>query len=181
MDHKLVHFPQAKPDTIFIFKNSIFIDKRTHALDQKTNNPGLGKNKILSEISIERYISTINRYEKEYNAKHGFNTDVFDVLQEMKKHSENFINLQLIWAKNLHLFPNDFVPPLRIPQNFSYAQLTPEAILQIKKAEYRMKRVSDMLYQKKVPQVNHGTFPKEALDLFNGSEIQNMFNNDDFT
>lgn len=50
-----VYKPQANPDIIFNFTNSDFIDKRIHSMDQKTNNPGLGDNKILSEITTQRY------------------------------------------------------------------------------------------------------------------------------
>ena len=45
-----VHIPifmlQAKPDIIFNFEQGIFTYKRVHALDQKTNNPGIGKSTI---------------------------------------------------------------------------------------------------------------------------------------
>jgi hypothetical protein len=37
-----------------------------------------------------------------------------------------------------------------------------------------MKKVSDYLYFKKVPQTKDGTFPKEALDLIEDTEIQRI-------
>jgi len=38
-----------------------------------------------------------------------------------------------------------------------------------------MKRVSDYLYFKKVPQTENNALPKEALDIFENSEIQRIF------
>ena len=65
LNHIPVYKPQSDPDVTFIFKNGTFIDKRTHALDQKTESPGLGNNRILSEITPNRYMSTIDRFQKE--------------------------------------------------------------------------------------------------------------------
>lgn len=176
LEHKPVYFPQENPDIIFNFKNSQFKDKRIHALDQKTNNPGLGKSKILSEISEVRYKSTIDRFQKEILVLIPSDKGIQKVIKDLKNTCNDLTAHQLVWAQNLHLFPDNFIPPLKIPQNFSYSQLTPEALREIKIAELRMKKVSDFLYAKKVPQINHGTFSKEALDFLQDSEMQRSFN-----
>lgn len=178
LEHKPVYFPQENPDIIFNFKDSQFKDKRIHALDQKTNNPGLGKNKILSEISEVRYESTITRVQKEFLINFPPNNEIQKVLKDLKNTCNDLTAHQLVWAQNLHLFPDNFIPPLKIPQNFSYSQLTPEALREIKIAELRMKKVSDFLYAKKVPQINHGTFSKEALDFLQDSEMQRLLSQD---
>lgn len=184
-EHTPVYLPQANPDIIFIFKNSKFIDKRTHALDQKTNNPGIGNNKMLSEITPQRYNSTLDRLEKELKINNYLNNEILNVFIQLKETANNFEIHQNIWANNLHFFPNKFIPPLKLPQNFSYAQLTEHAKHQIKIAESRMTKISELLYNKKIPQINHGKFPKEALDLFENSEMQNLlsqgFDNLDYT
>lgn len=179
-EHKPVHLPQTNPDIVYIFKNGSFIDKRTHAFDQKTNNPGLGNNKLLSEITPERYKSTIDRYQKFLSLNMSLTEEIQEVLQQLKTTINDFTEHQIIWAKNLHLFPDNHIPPLKLPQNFSYTQFTPEALIKIKQAEVRMKHISDYLYVKKIPQVNHGTFPKEALDLFDDSYIQKILSETTF-
>lgn len=178
INHNPVYFPQANPDVSFVFKDSTFIDKRTHALDQKTNNPGLGKSKILSEITIQRYHSTIDRFQKELSLTPDFNLNIVTALKELKETCTNLEEHQQVWAKYLHLFPNNFIPPLKIPQNFSYSQFKPEILKEIKKAESRVQKISDLLYEKKIPQISHGIFPQEALDFFNDSQMQKILNGD---
>lgn len=174
-EHQPVYLLQASPDTVFIFKNGKFIDQRTHALDQKTNNPGLGNNKILSEITTERYRSTIDRFEKQLKCSKGLlNNDILTALLQLKETCHDFEKHQLSWAKNLHLFPDNFIPPSKLPQNFSYTQFHSEALHQIKLSEIRMQKISDYLYAKKVPQINHGVFPQQALDLFEDSQLQQI-------
>lgn len=124
---------QANPDTVFIFKNGNFTDQRTRTLYQKTNNPGLGNNKILSEITTERYRSTIDRFENELKSKRFINNNILTALLQLKETSYDFEKHQISWAKILYLFPDNFIPPLKIPQNFSYAQIYPEALHQINK------------------------------------------------
>lgn len=176
--HMPVFKPQENPDTIFNFKYSTFKEKRIHSSDQKTNNPGLGNNKILSEISQPRYNSTIDRFEKHLQLIHVLTDDIREALFKLKTTYNNFTEHQLVWAENLHLFPDNFIPPLKIPQNFSYAQLSSEALREIRKSEYHLKKISDYLYTKKVPQINHGNFPKEALDLFQDSEMLKILKQD---
>lgn len=147
-------------------------------MDQKTNNPGLGINKLLSEITLERYKSTVDRFERTLKSEKLLNEEISTTLLNLKETYNDFEKHQLIWAESLHLFPDNFIPPLKLPQNFSYAQFNPEAMRQIKISEYRMKRISDHLYFKKIPQVNHGKFPQEALDLFQDSIIQDILNQD---
>lgn len=108
------------------------------------------------------------------HSKISLTKEIQDVLEQLKSTIDDFTKHQMLWAKNLHLFPDDHIPPLKLPQNFSYAQLTPEALNKIRESEIRMKLVSDYLYAKKVPQINHGTFPKEALNLFEESYIQTI-------
>lgn len=174
--HNPVYYCQKNPDTLFDFEKSEFIDKRIHALDQKTNNPGLGQNKMLSEITPQRYNSTIDRLKKTLKLDNYLTTEMNNVLELLVTNCQDFEKHQLIWAKSLHLFPNNLIPPLRLPQNFSYAQLTPQALHQIKLSTSKLKHISDLLYVRKVPEINHGTFPKEALDLFNDSQLQQILN-----
>ena len=178
IEHKPVYFSQANPDIIYVFKDSQFIEKRSHAFDQKTNNPGLGNNKVFSEITTQRYNSTIDRFEKHLRSIQPITEQVLQTLTDLKKTSEDPQQHQIIWAKNIHLFPDNFVPPMRIPQNFSYNQFTEEALKKIKAAEIQLKKVSDYLYTKKIPQVNNGIFSKEALDLFEDSFMQTILNQD---
>lgn len=172
--HKPVHKIQAQPDIINNFAESSFRDKRCHAMDQKTNNPGLGNNKLLSEITSQRYESTLMRFQRHFLLHYNVSREVEQALNELNETKNNFINHQLIWAKNLHLFPDTFIPPLKLPQNFSYAQLTLEALQSIKISEIRLQKISTSLYQLKIPEINHGKFPNEALDLFNGSFLQEL-------
>lgn len=174
ISHIPVYKPQAEPDIVYIFAKSQFIEKRTHVYDQKTNNPGLGNNKLLSEITPKRFSTTIDRLRKEISKETHMTEAMYNALEQLKITQDNFEQHQIIWAQNLHLFPNNLVPPLKIPQNFSYAQLNPQALFLIKQSEKRLKLISDYLYTKKIPQINHGKFPKEALDLFEDSYIQKI-------
>jgi hypothetical protein len=173
------HKSQNNPDTTFIFANSNFRDKRTHFLDQKTSaHPGLGRSLMLSEITVDRYQSTLNRFPRELRKLDLYTDEIKIALNELKDSYFDFKQHQLVWAKNLHLFPSNYIPPLKLPQNFSYSEFTPEALREIKISEMRMKRISDYLYFKKVPQTKHGTFPKEALDLMNDSQLQRILSED---
>lgn len=106
------------------------------------------------------------------------NHDILTALINLKESSLDFEKHQVIWASTLHLFPDKWLPPLRIPKNFSYAQFNSEALHQIKISEYRMKKISDYLILKKIPQINHGTFPQQAIDLLDNSEIQQILSQD---
>ena len=178
--HQPVYLPQPNPDIIFDFRPGTFNDKRIHALDQKTNDPGLGKSKILSDITNQRFETTLLRFTNVARDLGILNTSMQHALKELRSCSFDPSKYQLAWAKNLHLFPSNCIPPLRIPKNFNTSQFTKEALLEIKKSEIRMKRVSDYLYFKKVPQTTHGNFPQEALDILNDSQMQWILENDSF-
>lgn len=176
-----VYMPQDSPDVVLTFENSMFIDQRIHALDQKTGNPGLGKSLLLSEITEHRYKTTIDRLSQELINLNISNDHIKIVLIQLKNSCLDFKQHQLIWSENLHLFPSTHVPPMKVPQNFSYQEFSEEALRQIKISELRMKSVSDYLTFKKIPQVNHGTFPSEALNLMQDSQMQRILSGDGVT
>jgi hypothetical protein len=166
---------QSRPDLFVNFNGSEFTDQRCHTLDQKTGNPGLGKHKLLSEITVKRYETTINNFEKDMKVRSYFTDNMAIALRQLKETCLNIEQHQLVWAKSLHLYHSEHIPPIKLPQNFNTSQFTPEALSAMKNAELRMIQVSDYLFFKKVPQTSHGIFPKEALDLFNDSYIQKIF------
>lgn len=168
---------QTKPDNILDFKNSTFEDKRTHGVDSKAyENPKEFESKIFSQLSKAKYergiramenLITINiidmtleRYEAIRNA-----------LNLLVETCDNLVEHQLVWAANLHHFPDKYIPPIKIPTNFSFADLCPEISLQIKKSEIKMKLISDRLYFLKAPE---NDLKRSITEYFADSEIQRI-------
>lgn len=169
-DQYLTYKPQSCPDVIFNFRDSIFSEKRILALDQKTtNNPGIGNNKLLSQISEQRYFTTLDYLANELRRKGLITATISEALLKLKQTCNDITQHQISWAEYIHCFPENYIPPLKLTRNFSYDQLTQDFLRKVSFAEIRLKRISDLLFAKKIPQVNHGIFPKEALEILKDS------------
>jgi hypothetical protein len=143
--------------------------------DQNTNNPGIGKNKILSAISKERYAFTLNQFLLEYKKMNEITCEIKHFIRDLTPSCANLSEHQIIWAKGLSLFhKTGWYPPMRMPENFCTTHLTPEALAQIAKEHLKLQKISYRLIAKKVPQNYGGTFSQEALDLLNDSEMQRI-------
>lgn len=94
-------------------------------------------------------------------------------MHDLKASCNNFAKHQVIWALGLHLFDKiGFVPPIRVPENFSTRNFTLETLKALEKEGFRMQKISDYLNKKKIPHNKGGTFSNEALDLLEDSEIK---------
>lgn len=93
----------------------------------------------------------------------------FRTLFDIKQSANDYERLQEIWAKNLHFFSEDFIPPLRVPDNFSLSNLKPEALNAVGKANIKLRKISDFLFARKVPETANY---KTAIALFEDSVMQ---------
>ena len=88
----------------------------------------------------------------------------------MKVTCDNLIEHQQIWAKNLHIFPDNYIPPIRVPKNFSVNDLKPNILQELEKSTLHMQRVSDELFKCKIPKNDY----EKAAELLNGSFMQEL-------
>lgn len=70
----------------------------------KSGKSDLGKYIIYSSIEEEIYTKKLH---------------CFKALSKLSKICADMNNHQLIWAKYIHLFPNNFIPPIRVPYHSS--------------------------------------------------------------
>ena len=166
---------QAKPDVVLDFsKSEHFEDKRVHGMDLKVvKNPGIAKSTILSDISVIKYQLILDNLSTTMQSSS--TNSVKQALNALKKTSYDLKEHQIVWANNLHLFPSTFIPPLRVPNNFSAQDLHPEFLQKLALANVRMQKVSDYLFFKNIPPTIQDSLPESALDLFNDSFIQQIF------
>lgn len=55
-------------------------------------------------------------------------------LRKLKDNCDNLIEHQQVWAENLHVFPNNYIPPIRVPKNFSVNDLKPHILQELDKS-----------------------------------------------
>lgn len=148
------------------FKDSLFRDTRTHLLDLKTKKPGIGNSYILSQTSQKIYQTTMGYIRKELLTLGLYTDEIGDVLTLLQTSCNDFASHQIIRAKNLHLFPSRCIPPIRIQKNFNTDYFTTETLHQYHLAEVRIRKISNYLFQKGIPQTKKNELPPEAIDLF---------------
>jgi len=74
---------------------------------------------------------------------------------------------QISWAKSVHLFPQNFIPAMKVPKNFATIDITPEFNNASMQANLEIIKISDYLYFKKIPQIKDNyALPDEALKPF---------------
>lgn len=168
---------QARDDILIDTKNSQVIDSRLHGLDQKAVSAFQIKDPssvIFSQISHIEYGDIITRFEKLLIQKNNLSLqDIVktqEVFQQLVETCNDIATHQIIWAKNLHLFPDNSIPPLRVPNNFSMEDFKPEIRESLRQSNFYMQKVSDHLHAKRVP-----CDYKKAIEYMDNDFIQNMF------
>lgn len=96
------------------------------------------------------------------------------VFLDLKTSCFNLEEHQKFWANNLHIFPSNWIPPMRLDSNLAIKALKPEFKQMLDIAEIRMNQISNLLYLKKIPQPQNNSMPIEALELFEASEMQKI-------
>jgi hypothetical protein len=166
---------QMRPDFIGIWINSIYQYKGVLGIDQKNKSPtNFGRNQVITN-PLNEYTHILTTYRinlafKKHNVSQEM-LDVLDLLRDSKDDPDKHIK---IWAESLHLFPDKWKPPILLNKTFDESNLTPEMVKLLRKGEAELLRVSDKLYTLKVSEES-GSFPKEALDNFEDSDIQRLF------
>ena len=61
---------------------------------------------------------------------------------------ENLEHHQCVWGNIVHLFPDKFIPPIRVLQTFAMNDLRPEIKLKFINSMKRMQLISDFLNTK---------------------------------
>jgi len=171
---------QAQPDNIFDFRNNnSYFDKRIHGMDNKAyENPREFESKIFSALSPQNYIAGIVSLEEliqnnSINLSFKQISNIKIALKELKDTCQDIKAHQIAWAKNLHYFPDKYIPPLRVPENFSTQDLNLHSKLELAKSMEKMEKISCYLFKKQIPENDY----KKALELFEDSFIQNLLNN----
>lgn len=172
--------PQAEPDLVVDLSNASFIDKRVHGLDQKSGRSNLGSSLIYSHMDPRVYQNKLKvlqsqLFHRNQNLK---NADEIATAISSLGHSCSNLDLhQLVWAKTVHLFPGGFIPPMRIPTNFSLREAHSDFLHALQLAELKVAKISDYLYFKQIrAPINPYTkgVPDDVLDLFNDSYMQQL-------
>lgn len=167
---------QPVPDNVFDFRNSQYQDKRVHGMDHKAyENPRELDSKIFSNISKKKYMDGLDDLESLIRSniiditKTQLN-NIQTALTNLKYSCDNINEHQLIWAQNVHYFPKEFIPPMRVPNNFSTQDLRQEFKEHLEFSQERMQKISNYLYAQKVPENDL----KKALEYLNDSFIQKL-------
>jgi len=170
-------FSQSQYDMSYDMKKANFTDKRIHGMDQKSSqNPREVNSNMLSGVSIDQYDTILTNFYRSLKTQYAssYSMDQFHILQvglnSLKDTSEDFGKHQLAWASILHHFPNNSIPPLRLPHNFALRDLTRESLDLLRKSEIRMEKISNLLHVRKVSTKDY----KQAIALFEDTEIQRI-------
>jgi len=165
---------QPEPDMVADFSNSNFHDKRIHGLDQKSGKADMGISSIYSTMENKTYLKKLKHFQAQlFHHCDSTTLDVFAITKAFHTLGNTCNDLkahQLVWANNVHLFTDKFIPPMRVPDHFSLEDATPEFVLLIKKAEIKVTQISNFLYAKRVPD----NLNRPPEDLFYDSELQKM-------
>ena len=172
---------QSEPDIIINMSSGIFEDKRIHGVDMKAYQkaPREIESRMFSRLSSQDYKDSLMSFEQliqnnlpnmplsQYNNVRAALVELGNTCQDQNKHL-------MTWAKNLHFFPKEFIPPIRVTQNFYTGDLKPYMKENIKDATLGLTKISDKLYARNIPDkyCDYG----EALNLLNEGELANLFN-----
>jgi hypothetical protein len=144
---------QAEPDLSFdMSKNNMFLDKRNHGLDQKsTQAPRALASNMFSNVSLDQYDQILDDFNKFLNITfYDIAPNKMHLMQQglihLKNTAHNFAQHQVAFASIVHLYPNNGIPPLRLPHNFALADLTDECVALLAKSNIKLRRISDLLY-----------------------------------
>ena len=155
------------------------IDGRTHALDQKAisniSNIREPASKIFSDISPIEYSEVLKIFRQgllnNVEISPSLLEEIDTFLDRLASSCTQLKLHQIIWLEHLHLFPNNFIPPLRIPSNFCIQDLIPEVLQAYNESIQRLNAISNKLYEKEI-----SCDYKEACEILNESCIQKILN-----
>lgn len=177
---KLDTAAQAEPDLSFdMSKNTMFLHKRNHGLDQKsTQAPRALASNMFSNVSLDQYDQILTDFNKVLHMTfYDIAPNEMHLMKQglihLKNTAHDFKQHQIAFASIVHLYPNNGIPPLRLPHNFALADLTDDSIVLLSKSNIKLNRISDLLYIRKVSR--HDTKQAHVLyDEFENSEIQRI-------
>jgi len=168
---------QAEPDISYDMRNNTaFIDKRNHGLDQKsTQTPREIASNMFSNVSIDQYDQILTSFNQFLQLNFSnIEPNKMRLMQEglinLKNSAHDFSKHQIVFAKIVHLYPDKGIPPLRLPHNFALTDLNDKSLDLLLKSNTKMKRVSDLLYIRKVSRHDD----KQVLAIFEDSEMQRI-------
>jgi len=168
---------QSRDDIFFDFRNSnqpIIENERIIGVDQKASAGSSiddPSSKVFSSVSPQKYQELIENFTN--LLKHNFKFSKEKLLQieyalEELNATSTQLNIHLeIWAKYVHLFPNDYMPPIRVPENFATHDFSNETLIDYKLACLQMEKISKILLERNVP-----NDLKNAGEILDGSFIQ---------
>lgn len=170
---------QTAPDLKLDFSESTYQDKRIHGMDYKAyENPREFESKIFSQLNEDKYFRGLLAIESLImNSDLNLNKErlmaIKHALMMLNETSNDLIKHQKVWAESLHLFPEKYIPPLRVPKNFAIQDLKKEILEEFLKSKIRMQKISALLYARKIPENDL----KAAVDLFEDSEMKQLLSN----
>ena len=169
---------QMRPDFVSNWTNSsYFLFKGILGIDQKHKNVTLhGRNQIITR-PIEQYEDLLDEYRKKLEQKFPkIGIDVLIVLQELKNSKNDPEKHIQIWAESLHLFPENFKPPILLDKTFDDSNLTEHVIKLLKEGEAFIEHVSDCLFVLEKTEEGQGSIDDLAFDYFDDSFIKKQMN-----
>lgn len=173
---------QARDDIVIDLREAQYpvIDHRVHGLDQKaTTNVRDPSSKIFSQINEIDYREFLRNHGELIKSNYALSEQekfqIDSALHKLGQQADNFENQQKVWTEIVHLFPNKYIPPMRIPHNFSQDDLIPSVKKEMERSNVVMSRVSERLYFYRVP-----CDYREAIEYFEDSFIQKIFRESEY-
>lgn len=108
-----------------------------------------------------------------YSEKYPISSEIVHTVNDLINTALNPEKHIQVWANTLHLFPDKWKPPLLLDKTFDESNLKPEIVELLREGEVEIKKVSDQLYTLNIS-TETGELPDNALDLFEGSELQKL-------
>jgi hypothetical protein len=138
---------QAQDDIIFDFSHvkENIVERRVVGFDQKASTVGSitdPSSKIFSNMTVDDYQKIITSFQQLLfnnvflSADHQFKIRIG--LQQLIDSCEDLETHQLIWAEILYLFPNQYLPPIRVPKNCSIHNFDQKTMEQYLVAEKKL-------------------------------------------
>lgn len=141
---------QLRPDMLSYWKNQIaYMFKGFLGTDEKHRHTQIhGRNQAINNISHEEYRDLLQDYSNALRKKHPMTPEMELTLSQLQilDKQNNFDNYLNFWAENLHHFPKNWKPPLRLVKTFDDSHLTPKALELLKQGDVEIRKISDQLY-----------------------------------
>lgn len=153
-------YHQACDDIIIDNRNAHgpIIDRKIRGLDQKAyaaKNIKDASSLVLSNVSVAEYNTILRNH---YNLLQSNCTNLSysdrELLEKTLINLDSYSNIPHkhfdYWLESVHVFPNEFVPPIKVPNNFSILDFSEESLREYNLSREKVEKISAILYKNNV-------------------------------